>query len=37
MGEMVPENAAALIGAAVFSMSVFPVVALVLRKKTKIA
>jgi Kef-type K+ transport system membrane component KefB len=37
MGEMVPENAAALIGAAVLSMSVFPVVALVFRKKTKIA
>jgi Kef-type K+ transport system membrane component KefB len=32
-GEMLPENAAALIGAAIISMSAFPVIALVLRQK----
>jgi Kef-type K+ transport system membrane component KefB len=32
-GEMLPENGAALIGAAIVSMSAFPVLALVLRQK----
>jgi Kef-type K+ transport system membrane component KefB len=33
-GEMLPENGAALIGAAIASMSVFPVIALVLRQRS---
>jgi Kef-type K+ transport system membrane component KefB len=32
-GEMLPENGAALIGAAIVSMSVFPVIALMLRQR----
>ena len=36
-GEMLPENGAALIGAAIVSMSVFPVIALMLRERAKAA
>jgi hypothetical protein len=35
--EMFPENGAALIGAAIISMSVFPVIALMLRERAKAA